>query len=147
MIYSKSRSTHREEQINIADFNKLIVQAIVDHELVREKSLRAVIKDPPEDDTDESTADADLQLVRNWAAKIGIADALVPGQLPCHGLRRHGRARILKVPFTDIFSPDQFILRFKRFEFRPQNSVARAITRRRDLMAVELAIYLEKKTR
>ncbi|KHN75631.1 hypothetical protein Tcan_10184 [Toxocara canis] len=115
-----------------------------DQELVPETGLCAVTGNLPEGDIYEITEAADQQFARELTTKVGVTEALAPKQLHRRGPYRNGRARIVKVPFTDVSSPNEFIRRIYRFRPRSQNPLACAITCRRDLMSAESAIHYEK---
>ncbi|KAL3115641.1 hypothetical protein niasHT_016559 [Heterodera trifolii] len=115
--------------------SRMITEAIINSEQLKEKAKRAVIEKLPE-------AMDERALVEQIAEECGIKDKLSPD------IHRHPRTqpeggvkrdRILKVPFLDKFSRDKFLFNFrnalKKFPNLPQ-----FIKVRRDMTQSELKI-------
>ena len=81
---------------------------------MKDKSLREVIENYPEMDSDESTLDNDISKKKPICADIGVSDSLLAKNIHRHGNPKNGRTRIIKVPFRDTASRDVSIQKFNK---------------------------------
>lgn len=115
---------------------RMINNAILDAETVKEKSKRAVIEKLPE------SMDA-AAIVQQIAAECGVAD-----ELQVEDIHRHpatiresakGKNRILKIPFKTKKGRDTFLYGFRN-AVKNISTIPQKITVRRDMTKAELAI-------
>ena len=111
---SAAKFDSNDLSVPVPDISHLVLKAVGEQDLLREKSCRAVIGSFPERSTDGETASNDVNMVTNLASGAGLLDSLVKENIHKHGLRKESRPRIIKVHFKDVRSRDEFTRQFNR---------------------------------
>ena len=127
--------------LTTTDVRPIVTSSLSEQQLLNDKSLRAVIENYPDMDTDESAVDNDVSKVKLIFADIGISDSLLAENIHQHGNPKNGPARIVKVPFRDTASRDLFIQKFNKYRSFYFGGCPKPVTCRRDLLAIELLVH------